>query len=421
MDIFSRIKNNRGPLGRFSAVDENYFTFPKLEGELSSRMMFKGKEKIIWSLNNYLGLGNHPVIRKTDADAAAKYGLAYPMGARMMSGNTKYHEELENNFAEHTQKQAAYLMNFGYQGMMSTIDALLTRHDVVVYDSESHACIVDGVRMHQGKRFVFNHNDMESCEKQLQRATKWVEDTGGGILLITEGVFGMAGDQGKLKEIVDFKKKYNFRLVVDDAHGYGQMGKTGAGTGEEQACQDGIDVYFATFAKSMACIGAFISGDADVIDYLKYNMRSQIFAKSLPMALVIGLLKRLEMLRTMPELKAKLWENTHALQQGLKDIGCDIGVTNTCVTPVYLKGSIQESANLIVDLRENHNIFCSAVMYPVIPKGQLMLRLIPTAVHTQEDIKETIEAFAAINKKLSDGTYAKLRLIDVSAAEAAGV
>jgi glycine C-acetyltransferase len=415
MDIFERIKKNRGPLGRFSAVDNEYMTFHRLEGELSSRMKFKGKEKIVWSINNYLGLANHPAIREADAQAAKDWGLAYPMGARIMSGNTANHLMLEQKLADHVGKQKGFLLNFGYQGCMSVIDALVTRHDVIVYDAEAHACIMDGVRLHTGKRFVYQHNDIESCEKMLKRACALAEKQGGGVLVITEGVFGMAGDQGKLKEIADLKSKYSFRLMVDDAHGYGQMGKTGAGTCEEQGCTDAVDVYFSTFAKSMACIGAFIAADEDVIDFLKYNTRSQIYAKSLPMPLVVGLLKRLEMLTTMPELREKLWYNTHKLQKGLRDAGLDIGKTNTCVTPVYLSGlSIQESGNIIIDVRENYNIFCSPVMYPVIPKGQLMLRLIPTAVHTDEDIDLTLKAFSEVKQKIEQGFYSQIKLIDVS-------
>jgi glycine C-acetyltransferase len=378
-------------------------------------MKFKGKEKIVWSINNYLGLANHPAIREADAQAAKDWGLAYPMGARIMSGNTANHLMLEQKLADHVGKQKGFLLNFGYQGCMSVIDALVTRHDVIVYDAEAHACIMDGVRLHTGKRFVYQHNDIESCEKMLKRACALAEKQGGGVLVITEGVFGMAGDQGKLKEIADLKSKYSFRLMVDDAHGYGQMGKTGAGTCEEQGCTDAVDVYFSTFAKSMACIGAFIAADEDVIDFLKYNTRSQIYAKSLPMPLVVGLLKRLEMLTTMPELREKLWYNTHKLQKGLRDAGLDIGKTNTCVTPVYLSGlSIQESGNIIIDVRENYNIFCSPVMYPVIPKGQLMLRLIPTAVHTDEDIDLTLKAFSEVKQKIEQGFYSQIKLIDVS-------
>lgn len=414
MDIFERIKKNRGPLGRFSAVDNEYMTFPRLEGELSSRMLFKGKERIIWSINNYLGLANHPEIRKADADAAKEWGLAYPMGARIMSGNTANHLLLEQQLADHVGKQKGFLLNFGYQGCMSAIDALVTRHDVIVYDAEAHACILDGVRLHAGRRFVFQHNDLESCEKMIKRASELAAKQGGGVMVITEGVFGMAGDMGKLKEIVALKEKYKFLFFVDDAHGYGQMGKSGAGTGEEQNCMEGIDVYFSTFAKSMACIGAFIAGDEDIIDFLKYNTRSQIFAKSLPMPLVVGLLKRLDMLKTMPELRDKLWANTHRLQAGLREAGFNIGVTDTCVTPVYLSGSIQECGNIIIDIRETYGIFCSPVMYPVIPKGQLMLRLIPTAIHTDKDIDETLAAFKAVKEKLEQGVYSQIKLIDVS-------
>lgn len=405
MDIFERIKNNRGPLGEHAKDAHGYFTFPKLEGELSNRMMFNGKEKLVWSLNNYLGLGNHPEVRKADADAAKDWGMAYPMGARMMSGQTKYHEQLEQELAAFENKEAAYLLNFGYQGMVSAIDALVTRKDVIVYDAESHACILDGVRLHLGKRFVFPHNNIENLEKQLTRAKRITDETGGGILVISEGVFGMSGDQGKLKEIIALKKKFDFRLFVDDAHGFGVLGKTGAGTGEEQGVQDEIDVYFGTFAKSMASIGAFVASTADVINYLQYNMRSQIFAKSLPMPLVIGALKRLELLREDPTHKEKLWKIVNALQDGLKDAGFEIGNTQSCVTPVYLNGTIPEATALIVDLRENYDIFCSMVVYPVVPKGIILLRLIPTAVHTMEDVEYTIDAFSKIRENLKTGKY----------------
>lgn len=405
MDIFERIKHNRGPLGSHAKEAHGYFTFPKLEGEISNRMIFNGKERLVWSLNNYLGLGNHPEVRKADADAAAQWGMAYPMGARMMSGQTKYHEQLERELADFVMKEDAYLLNFGYQGMVSAIDALVNRHDVIVYDSDSHACILDGVRLHMGKRFVYPHNNIENLEKQLQRATKLANEQGGGILVITEGVFGMSGVQGSLKEIVELKKKYSFRLFVDDAHGFGTQGKTGAGTGEQQGCQDGIDIYFGTFAKSMASIGGFVAGEADVIDYLRYNMRSQIFAKSLPMPIVIGALKRLELLRTRPELKDQLWTIVNALQSGLTNAGFDIGNTQSCVTPVYLNGTIPEATALIVDLRENYDIFCSMVVYPVVPKGIILLRLIPTAVHTMEDVNYTIDVFTKIRRNLTAGKY----------------
>lgn len=407
-DLFDRIQDNKGPLGKWASQAEGYFVFPKLEGELGPRMQFQGKNILNWSLNDYLGLANHPEVRKADTDAAIQYGAAYPMGARMMSGHTKYHEQLEQELAAFVMKESAYLLNFGYQGIMSTIDALVTRNDVIVYDVDAHACIIDGVRLHSGKRFTYRHNDVESMEKNLQRATKLAETTGGGILFITEGVFGMRGQQGKLKEVVEMKKKYNFRLLVDDAHGFGTLGKTGAGAGEEQGCQDGIDVYFSTFAKSMANIGAFVAGDKYIIDYLKYNLRSQMFAKALPMIQTIGSLKRLELLRQSSEIKDKLWVNVNALQNGLKEKGFNIGDTNTCITPVYLEGSIPEAMIMVNDLRENYGIFLSIVVYPVIPKGIILLRMIPTASHTLEDIDETLTAFDAIREKLVNGTYAKI-------------
>jgi glycine C-acetyltransferase len=416
-DLFERIQTNKGPLGKWASQAEGYYVFPKLEGDLGPRMRFHGQEILNWSINDYLGLANHPEIRKVDAEAAVEYGAAYPMGARMMSGHTAMHEQLQDELAKFVGKEAAYVLNFGYQGMVSTIDALVTKNDIIVYDVDSHACIIDGVRLHMGKRFTYKHNDIESIEKNLHRATKMAEETGGGILLITEGVFGMRGQQGKLKEIVGLKQKYNFRLLVDDAHGFGTLGKTGAGAGEEQGCQDGIDVYFSTFAKSMASIGAFIAADKDIIDYLKYNLRSQMFAKSLPMIFTKGALKRLDMLRSMPELKAKLWENVNALQNGLKSRGFDIGDTNTCVTPVYLNGSIPEAMMLVNDLRENYRIFLSIVVYPVVPKGIILLRMIPTASHTLADIDETLNAFEAVREKLVNGTYlhiASEKTVDMS-------
>jgi len=407
-DLFDRLLNDKGPIGNWAEKSEGYYVFPKLEGPISNHMVFNGKEIITWSINDYLGLANHPDVKKADADAAKEYGMAYPMGARMMSGHTVLHEQLEKECAEFVSKEAAYLVNFGYQGMVSAIDALVTKNDVIVYDVDSHACIIDGVRLHQGKRFTYMHNDMVSFEKNLVRAVKRAKENNGGILVISEGVFGMRGEQGKLKEIIALKNKYNFRLLVDDAHGFGTLGRTGAGTGEEQGVQDEIDVYFATFAKAMAGIGAFFAGDKEVIKYLQYNMRSQMFAKSLPMAMVIGALKRLEMIRTMPELREKLWENVNALQDGLRGKGFNIGKTNTCVTPVILEGDVPEAMALVNDLRENHRIFCSIVIYPVIPKGMILLRLIPTSVHTLEDVALTIKAFSSVRKKLEAGEYKKI-------------
>ncbi len=411
-DIFDKLHERMGPLGQHADNAHGYYTFPKLEGPIGPRMIFRGKERLNWSLNNYLGLANHPDVMKADTDAAAQFGMAYPMGARMMSGNSNYHEQLERDLASFVQKPDCILLNYGYQGVLSAIDALVDRHDVIVYDAESHACIIDGVRLHMGKRFVYNHNNIESLEQQLRRATKVVEATGGAILVITEGVFGMTGSQGKLKEIVELKSKFNFRLFVDDAHGFGTMGKTGAGTAEEQGVTEGVDIYFSTFAKSMAGIGAFIASEPHVIKFLRYNMRSQIYAKALPMPLVVGSIKRLEMIRTQPELKDKLWTITNALQNGLKDAGFNIGITTTPVTPVVLNGTIPEATHLTLDLRENFNIFCSIVVYPVVPKGMIILRLIPTAVHSLEDVQETIDAFKSIKNKLDSGEYRKEKLAE---------
>lgn len=412
MDIFNKTED-MGPLGQYADRIHGYFAFPKLEGEISNRMKFRGKEKLVWSLNNYLGLANHPEVRKADTEATEKYGLALPMGARMMSGQTDKHEQLERELAQFLGKEAAYLLNYGYQGMVSIIDAIVDRKDVIVYDSESHACIVDGVRLHLGKRFVFPHNNIENLKKQLERATKVTAETGGGILVITEGVFGMSGDLGKLDEIIDLKKQYNFRLLVDDAHGFGTMGKTGAGVGEHMGVNDGIDIYFGTFAKAMASIGAFVAATPKVISFLMYNMRSQIFAKSLPMPLVEGALKRLDLIRKHPELREDLWKITHALQQGLRDRGFNLGNTQSPVTPVFLSGETSEGTNLAYDLRENFNIFCSVVGYPVVPKGVIIIRIIPTAVHTLDDVQYTLDAFTTIKKNLDAGKYASGKIVDV--------
>jgi len=405
VDIFDKIQESEGPLGQYRKDAHGYFMFPKLEGEIDSRMKFRGKEMIVWSLNNYIGLANHPEVRKVDGESAMRWGLGTPMGARMMSGQTNQHELLEQQLAEFEKKEDAYLLNFGYQGMVSIIETLVNRHDVIVYDAESHACIIDGLRLHFGKRFVFAHNDMESLEKQLERATKIVEKTGGGILVITEGVFGMSGDLGKLDEIVALKEKYNFRILCDDAHGFGTMGATGAGVSEHLGVMDGIDLYFGTFAKAMAGVGGFVAGPEAIINYLRYNMRSQIFAKSLPMPMVEGSLKRLDLLRNRPELREKLWTVVNALQDGLRERGFDIGNTNSPVTPIFMKGSIPEATNVILDLRENYNIFCSIVVYPVVPKDVILFRLIPTATHTLEDVEITLKAFSEVKEKLAAGKY----------------
>ncbi|PYF73965.1 aminotransferase class I/II-fold pyridoxal phosphate-dependent enzyme [Pedobacter nutrimenti] len=405
MDIFEKIAKHMGPIGQHQKWSHGYFSFPKLEGEIAPHMNFRGKEHLVWSLNNYLGLANHPEVREADRVGATDFGMAYPMGARMMSGNSKYHEQLEQELGTFVGKEDAFLLNFGYQGMVSIIDSLVDRNDVIVYDAESHACIIDGLRLHMGKRFVYKHNDIESARKQLERASKLVEQSGGGILVITEGVFGMSGAQGKLKELVELKKEFNFRLLIDDAHGFGTMGPTGAGTHEAQDCIEGVDIYFGTFAKAMAGIGAFVASTEQITNFLRYNMRSQTFAKALPMPMVIGLLKRLELLKSKSELREKLWNVATSLQKGLRERGFDLGITNTMVTPVFLKGELLEATALTMDLRENYGIFCSIVVYPVIPKGLIELRLIPTAVHTMEDVQRTLDAFSEVSSKLKSGYY----------------
>ncbi len=407
-DIFDRLsKNAGGPIGQYMASVHGYFAFPKLEGEIGPHMVFRGKEVLNWSLNNYLGLANHPEVRQADAEACAKYGMAAPMGARMMSGQTKYHEQLERELAEFVGKEDAFLLNFGYQGMISIIDCLLTPRDVVVYDAEAHACIIDGLRMHNGKRFTYAHNDEESLRLQLRHATELAEEQKGGVLVITEGVFGMKGDLGFLDVIVRAKKDFQFRLLVDDAHGFGTMGPGGKGTAAHFGVMDGVDVLFNTFAKSMAGIGAFVSGPRWLINLFRYNMRSQLYAKSLPMPMVMGALKRLDLIRKHPEYQEKLWEITRALQKGLTENGFNIGVTQSPVTPIYMKGGEQEGTNLIYDLRENYGLFCSIVVYPVIPRGEIILRVIPTAAHTMEDVEFTINTFKAVRAKFEAGEYIK--------------
>ena len=413
MDIFERIaKDEGGPLGQYRKKAHGYYMFPKLEGQIQPMMTFNGKQVLAWTFNNYLGLANHPEVRKADAEATAKWGLGYPMGARMMSGHTTQHEQLEKELAEFELKEDAYLFNFGYQGMVSSIDALVNRHDIIVYDSEAHACIMDGVRLHMGQRIVYPHNDIEKCEKALQRATKLVAETGGGILLITEGVYGMTGDLGILDKIVELKKKYKFRILIDDAHGFGVMGDNGRGTSEYYNVMDEIDLYFGAFAKSMAAVGGFIAGPKDIINYLRYNLRSQIYAKSLPMPLVEGCLKRLDMIRTMPELREKLWTITRALQVGLRERGFNIGKAEACVTPIFLEGNIAEATNILIDLRENHGIFCSVVVYPVVPKGVIMFRIIPTAMHSLENVEYTLNAFSKIQENLKKGLYKGEEIVD---------
>jgi glycine C-acetyltransferase len=413
-DLFEKLRMEDGPLAKYSHLPDDYFFFPKLEGDIGPRMKFNGKEVLNWSLNNYLGLANHPEVRKADAEAAAKYGLASPMGARMMSGNSVHHLEFEKQLASFVRKEDAMLLNYGYQGVLSIIDALVDRKDVIVYDAESHACIIDGVRLHIGKRFVYAHNDMVSLEKQLQRATKLANESGGGILVITEGVFGMSGNMGDLKGIVELKKKYNFRLFVDDAHGFGTMGKTGAGVGEEQGVQDRIDLYFATFAKSMASIGAFVAGDKNILKYLRYTVRSQIYAKSLPMPLVIGGMKRLELLKTKPELRENLKKIMTAIKSGLKEKGFMVGDSQSPPTPVLFKGGVGEAANMAMDLRENYGIFCSVIIYPVVPKDVIMFRIIPTASHGLSDVEETLKAFTVLKSKLDGGFYRQEQLVTVT-------
>lgn len=409
-DIFDRIRKSAGgPLGQYREKAEGYFTFPKLEGDLGPYMKFNGQDVLCWSLNNYLGLADHPEVRRTDAEAAARWGLAYPMGSRMMTGQTALHEELERRLAAFEKKEAAFLFNFGYQGIVSTIDALVNRHDVIVYDAEDHACLLDGIRLHAGSKYKFRHNDIKDCERVLARACAEAESKGGGVLLITEGVFGMTGALGILDRIVALKSKYSFRMMIDDAHGFGVMGPHGRGTSEHFDVMDGVDIYIGAYAKSMAIIGGFVAADKAIIDYLRYNMRSQIYAKSLPMPIVEGCLKRLEIIDS-PEgdmLREQLWKVTRRLQEGFREMGFEIGPAEACVTPVHVEAGVNQASNIAVALREEYHIFCSVVIYPVIPPGMVIFRIIPTAAHSMDDVERTLAAFRDIKERLDRGEFDK--------------
>lgn len=408
LDIFDRIKKDTGgPIGQYIDKGYGYYMFPRLEGELGPHMTFNGIEILNWSLNNYLGLANHPEVRKADAEAAKKWGLAYPMGARMMTGHTRLHEKLERVFADFEKKEDAFLFNFGYQGIVSTIDALSSRHDVLVYDAESHACLLDGIRLHVGEKYKFRHNDIVDCERVLARACAKAEENGGGVLLITEGVFGMTGALGIIDQIAALKKKYNFRILIDDAHGFGLLGKGGRGTSEHLNCMDEVDIYIAAFAKSMASIGGFVAAPSYIIKYLRTNMRSQMYAKSMPMALVEGNLKRMEIIDSPEgdEQRKKCWEITRAIQEGFVKEGFNIGEAQACVTPVHIAGGLAQATKMAKDLRENYRVFCSMVIYPVIPKGMVIFRIVSTAAHTMEDVEYTLNAFKEIKAKLDAGMY----------------
>ena len=395
MDLFDKLNSRNSPLGPFTSDGYGYYTFPRLEGPIGPEMTFNGKPVVVWSVNDYLGIANNPVIRDYDAKVAAEYGFSTPMGARLMTGNSRQHEALEEELADFVHKPAAFLLNYGYQGISSMIQSLVSRNDFLIYDELSHACIVDGKQLAVCKKYVYKHNDICSLEKQLERVSK-IARPDSGILVITEGVFGMTGDLGKLREIVDLKKKYDFRLLVDDAHGLGTMGKDGSGTGTHLGCQDGIDLYFGTFAKSVALIGAFVATKPEVVTFLRANVRSQIFAKSLPMPIVLSARKRIAMIREHQEWRDQLWNNTLQLRKGLREIGYNVLPSESPVTPVLTKGSTDLAQTFMRILREDHGIFVSGVTYPVVPKGLVLLRLIPTANHTADHINRTITAFEAI-------------------------
>lgn len=395
MDLFDKLQGRPGPLGEFTSDGYGYYTFPRLEGPLGPVMKFNGKDVVVWSINDYLGIGGREDVRKFDGEMAARHGLSTPMGARLMTGNTTQHEKLEEELADFVHKPSALLLNYGYQGIMSVIHALVDRNDFLIYDELSHACIVDGKQLAMAEKFVYKHNDIESLEKQLERAHRKAKPDS-SILVVTEGAFGMTGDLGNLEEIVALKDKYPFRLLVDDAHGVGTMGEDGSGTGTHLGCHEGIDIYFGTFAKAFALIGAFVATEERVKEFLKANVRSQIFAKSVPLPIVESVRKRLKMIRNNPEWRDQLWENTKKLRQGLIDIGYNVMPAECPVTPVLTKGSTEVCQDIMRKLREDHGIFVSGVAYPVVPKGTVLIRLIPTAAHNDEHIKKTLKGFRAI-------------------------
>lgn len=395
MDLFDKLQDRPGPLGEFTSDGYGYYTFPKLEGPLGPVMKFNGKDVVVWSINDYLGVGGKKEVLEYDAKVTKKYGLSAPMGARLMTGNSTKHEELEKELADFAHKPSALLLNYGYQGIMSVIHALVDRNDFLIYDELSHACIVDGKQLAMADKSVFKHNDIKSFEKQLKRAHRRSKSDS-SVLVVTEGAFGMTGDLGILKEMIALKEKYPFRLLVDDAHGLGTMGEDGSGTGTHLGCQEGIDIYFGTFAKAFALIGAFVATDERVVEFLKANVRSQIFAKSVPMPIVESARKRLELIRKHPEWREQLWKNTRKLRQGLKDIGYHVMPAECPVTPVLTQGSTDLCQLIMRKLREEHGVFVSGVTYPVVPKGTVLIRLIPTAAHTDEHIQKTLEGFEAI-------------------------
>jgi glycine C-acetyltransferase len=395
MDLFEKLENRPGPLGKFTSNGYGYYTFPKLEGPLGPVMKFNDKDVVVWSINDYLGIGNNEQVREIDTRVTQKYSLSAPMGARLMTGNSTEHEALENELADFVHKPDALLLNYGYQGIMSVIHCLVDRNDFLIYDELSHACIVDGKQLAMGETSVYKHNDIDSLEKQLKRATAKLKPNS-SILVVTEGVFGMTGDLGKLKEIIALKEKYPFRLLVDDAHGFGTLGDDGSGTGTHLGCQDGVDIYFGTFAKSVALIGAFVATEPRVREFLKANARSQIFAKSLPLPIVATARERIKLIRQNPQWREKLWENTLKLRNGLKDIGYNVLPSESPVTPVLTEGSTELCTTIMRELREEHGVFVSGVAYPVVPKGMVLIRLIPMATHTDKHIEKTLNAFEAI-------------------------
>ena len=395
MDLFDKLETRPSPLGEFTSNGYGYYTFPKLDGPIGPEMKFNGKDVVVWSVNDYLSVGNHPRIREVDKNAAEKYGLSAPMGARLMTGNSDEHEALERELADFIHKPKALLLNYGYQGIMSVIHSLVDRNDFLIYDELSHACIVDGKQLAMAEKSVFKHNDMESLEKQLKRASKKLKPNS-SILVVTEGVFGMTGDLGKLKEIIALKEKYPFRLLVDDAHGFGTLGHDGSGAGTQLGCHDGIDIYFGTFAKAVALIGAFVAAEPRVIEFLKANTRSQIFAKSLPMPIVVSARERIKLIRKNPQWREQLWENTKKLRSGLVELGYNVLPSESPVTPVLTEGSTDLAQTIMREMREEHGVFVSGVAYPVVPKGVVLLRLIPMAGHTDAHIEKTLKAFEAI-------------------------
>ncbi|MCH9633796.1 MAG: 8-amino-7-oxononanoate synthase/2-amino-3-ketobutyrate coenzyme A ligase [Chlamydiae bacterium] len=400
-DLFHKCYQKEGLFSNVREGKDNYYAQPILEGPLGPHMTFNGQKMIVWSINDYLGLAGHPEPTARAKEVLEAFGTAYPMGARLMSGFTQNHQTFEAKLAKFAQKESALLFNYGYLGVLGVITSIMGPRDTVIIDHDSHACIVDGAKLATTRRNqfrVFRHNDMDHLEKILKSIN---QDRKGGILIVTDGIYGMTGEVAPLKEICALKEKYNARLLVDDAHGIGIMGATGRGTGEHLGVQDKIDLYFSTFAKCFAGIGGFVAGDKEIIEHITWNARPVIFAKNLPLIYSDSLSATLDVIEREPERREKLWEIATYMQRRFKEEGFDIGNTTSPITPVFLSISgLEAIKDAIHILREEFHIFASGVMYPVVPRGVFLLRLVPSCRHTFDDVNKTIEAFIQIKERI---------------------